>query len=433
MIPILIIMQIALLTCAIKEFIKNPYNFVAIFYLLYFVFYALPGIDYYYDFGLFGKELLDMTILATTEKIVFYNIISFLIVAMFYYGYIQKSNIKNNKQIDYKYDLNISNYYIIRNILIIAIMIIIMQSLINYSGNIFLFFSLSRKSDIYSSEYIRIMSNYIPLILFIIKVQKDLIIFKKIKKNVIFNILLIFLMSISSGQRRQIITNLIFITITIISSKYHKLNLKSFMKKSRSKIIMLGIISIILIPLLWWGRTYSTQLQRGDTITIMPWERRGGVELIFGSSSTGFKTMLLMDRYKEITNLNYGYPIKFFLSTPIPRTLYNDKPKMLVELIEEYFSLKGNPSMFYINELYMSFGIFSIIFSFILGRVMATCYVSNICSDDIFRKIYAVIIISNILMLFKNGVVSFIISCCTFFIMYYCTRRIIFTRKLRSD
>lgn len=425
---ILIICQIIFFLKVIKDFFKNPYDFSSIFCLMYFVFYAFPAWDFYYNWGLFGDEILGYTIIVKESEVMFLNFISFFIICSFYVGY--KVNIKKDDKFhkNSKYLIKYINYKIVRNSLFIVLSLILIKAIIDYGGNIGLFFSMARKDGVYSSEYNRLLSSYLPLVLFILKIQKDVKIYGYIKSNVIFNIILIILVSISLGQRRTIVNNIIFIFISLIIYNRKNINWGKFVKKSRKKIIFLGIMVVMLVPILWWARNYSTQIQRGDIITLMPWERRGGVELIFGSSSTGFKTFILMNSYKEVFNLKYMYPLYFLICSPIPRGIFESKPIMLVELIQNSLNLKGNPSTFYINEMYMTFGIFSIIFSFIFGNILSKIYKKIYYKDDIFNQIYGVIIISNILTLFKNGYIQFFIASVTFSLLYTVFRKIIFVK-----
>ncbi|KAA0565838.1 oligosaccharide repeat unit polymerase [Bacillus sp. CH30_1T] len=411
---LVIFIQVSLLLLAINVFTKKPFDVGTLFVFLFIFFYAIPAWDFYFNGELFLKEILDYHVGYKNESIGLYLIfITTLIMLSFYIGYLFMMKLLGKKdRINNKYNIVYKNYNIVATSLMFFWLGIFLYSLSKYDQSLWLFFSPSRKEGVFESEYISTLYLLIPLTLFILKVLKDFIEVEKVRLTTLYLILPILLIYMTSGQRREIINLIIFIFVFLTHigiekiKKRKKLNETSY---KRSRILQLGVLSILLIPILWWARVLSTQLQRNDLNIIMPWQRRGFMELLFGSSSGGFKTLLLGLEHKEIFGLPWGYSIYFFFTSIVPRSIMEDKPIIINKLWERDFYLKGNPSTFYINEMYINFGVSSIFFSGIFGLVFSYFYNKLYNSRSIIRNVFAFLIFSNVILLFKNGFTQFFI------------------------
>lgn len=407
---IVFIVQIILAIRALRIFYKNPLDFSAIFILLYIVFYTPAYWDYFLKLNMFSNEFLNyFRITGSYSTVTKYNLISVGIMLAFELGYSLKRNVK--RKVVAPYVMNSQNYYLLMNILFFVWLIITVIGFINYGGSIKLFFSPARKT-IYSSGYLISLVVIIPTTLLTLKVIRDLEINKKKNITTFFFILILILTQMSLGQRREIINGVIYITLLLMYANLAKMkdiisNLR--LKIARKKIVLLGIMVSVLVPTLWWGRTYSTQLQRGVTKVIMPWEIRGWFELLFGSSTTGFQTTLILDQFAKAYGDFWLHSIFFMLSIPIPRFIFPNKPMTITKTLQHTLGLEGNLSLFYINDMFFNFGIFCFIVSFLFGLALSHYYNSRLKSNLLIGKIGALILLAQITLLFKNGFAQYLI------------------------
>lgn len=412
---LVICIQLLLLVLALMNIFKKPFDIGTIMVLLYMIFYALPAWDFYFQGDLFLKTIQNYPVGYENDNEGLYLIfVSTLIILAFYIGYllIGKLFCKESK-IKYTYKIDYKKYKLVISGLLTLWFAIFLYSFSNYDQSLLLFFSPSRKEGVFESGYIGTLYLLIPLSLFIIKALKDYINLGKIKVNTLLLVLPVIAIYMTSGQRREILNLLIFLMALLTHLGVEKLQKRKKInstKYKRKKIIQLGVLSVILIPVLWWGRVVFTQLQRNSTDIIMPWNRRGFLELLFGSSSGGFKTLLLGLEHKEFYEIEWGHSIYFFISSIIPRSLMENKPILMNIMWQRDFGLQGNPSTFYINEMYLNFGLLSILISAVFGIVLSFFYNKFYNSKSIVKNVFAYLIFSEVILLYKNGFTQFMIS-----------------------
>ncbi|MDX8289017.1 O-antigen polymerase [Metabacillus indicus] len=412
---LVIIMQIVLLFVGIYFFYRKPFDIGTIMVFLFIIFYAVPAWDFYFDGDYFLKDILQYNVSYEDKSEGLYLIfITTLIMVFFYLGYLSIAIVlqkRSSGKIVYR--INRQSFNSLFAIYGLIWMIIFLYSLNKYGQSILLFFSPSRKDGVFESSYISTFYLLIPLTLFTFKVLKDYVEFGKLKLSTCVYILPIISIYMTSGQRREIINLFIFLVILLTHLGLEKVKKKKIInetKYKRKRLLYLGLTTVILVPILWWARVIFTQLQRNDAYILMPWERRGFVELLFGSSSGGFKTLLLGLEHKQVYGLEWGYSIYFLFTSFIPRELMEDKPIIMNKLWQRDFNLMGNPSTFYINEMFINFGVISIIFSAIFGMILSYLYNKLYFSKSIVQNVMSFFIFSNVILLFKNGFTQFSIN-----------------------
>ena len=413
----LIIIQSILLGTAVYFLIRKPFDIGTIMVILFVVFYAFPAWDLYFGAYLFSDVIVNYRVnIMNKNEIIYLIFVTTLVMISFYLGYLitiyipKKPNYEINKN-----EINTKKYRYIRKTVLLIWMVVFAYSFSRYNQSFFLFFTPSRKEGVFQSTYIASLYKLLPTTYFILQIIKDFYEQSRIKRKTLALVIFPFLAYMTTGQRREIINFFILVATILIhvkvkgrnSSESNKVN---SIKYKRRKIFQLGFISTLLIPVLWWGRVVFSQLQRNSNNIIMPWHRRGFLELLFGSSSGGFKTLLLGLEHKDIFEVPWGYNIYFFIFSFIPREIMSSKPLVINRLWQIDFGLSGNPSTFYINEMYINFGITSIIISLLFGIALSFAFNKLYVSNRLIYNIYSFIIFSNVITLFKNGFIQFIIS-----------------------
>lgn len=425
------ILQFFLLIWAIKIFIHNPLDFSALFIFLYIVFYASAYWDYFFGLGLYSNSLLEhFNVEPNNETVSIFNFYSTFIMIAFEFGYSLKRRSKSIKRINYNYTIKDINFKILSCFMILIWLFITFIGFRNYGGSIKMFFSPARKT-IYTSGYLISLVVIIPTVLLSINVINNQIKNKSNISSIIFIIMLI-ATQMSLGQRREIINGIIFIfllNLTVSYTKIKKYTMKLYTNFMRKKILFLGIFVSILIPLLWWGRTYFTQIQRGDANIIMPWQLRGWFELLFGSSTTGFQTTLIIDNFKSNFGLKWLHSILFIISIAIPRSVFPNKPMTITKTIQFALNDGGNMSLFYINDVYFNFGVLSIIMSFFIGMLISYLYNVSYNSNKLHEKVFSLIMLSQIILLFKNGFAQYFIMIFQYFLVLRLSLKFILKRN----
>lgn len=275
--------------------------------------------------------------------------------------------------------------------------------------SLFEFITPSRKDhDIYLSEYAKYVYIYFPLTLYFMNYLKT----KRMTFVGSFWIAVSLLCALSTYQRRDFIIIFLFVVSTLVvigrDSPLPGLRLRV---ATQMKLVCWGITGVALVPILWWARVWATSRFRGDTETVVPWEVRGFFEIIFGGQATGFPTTLLIVNHQKEEGTQWFYSFLQVVTTPIPRSIWEGKPVLSDIVIEEYYNLAINPSMFFINEVLFNFGPLTIPAVFVFGYAFGMLYKYLITTGSLTRKIVLCILFSNIVTLFKNGFSSFFVMC----------------------
>lgn len=329
---------------------------------------------------------------------------------------------KNNMHIKIGYEKKISSLKITIVGVFVTLLFIILAENANYSIIELILPSRKRVEDVYGSYYLSRMLVMIPAsagILFAL--QK-----RKINLISLFLVLVSLLISAGIGQRRTIITILISFVLSYIfyiqkaEKDNKKCKRKNVIRSIRTKTLLsLGILSL-LGPILWFARSYFTQLfSKNITNVVLPWHLRGFFELFFGSTASGFPTVVLTQEMISHTSIPWAYSLKFLLSSPIPRTIWPDKPMAPESLLMSYYDIVTSPSMFIVSDLLLNFYIFApivaLIFGFIISKFSKFLAKNALFRNDkkiTHRKLYCIIysiLLAQTIVMFKNGIVAFFI------------------------
>ncbi len=396
--------------------------------ILFAVFFTLPAWDLFYGGGYFVHKVADFSVNPTQSDVMKYIVISTTIALLFDFGYFL-----GNRTFAYKVGdsrlLNIKaettynkNSYDLICFLLFSFWLYIMYSAYRTFGrSLLLFIMPSRKKEIYSG-FSSMMQLVIPEVLLALSFVRhwDK---RKIIIPSIFPLLMLLISVSSSDQRREMIHGIIFCGLLILIKYFNILGDKEgvervLKKRPWRKYAITGIaISVALIPLLWYARNYSNQLTRGE-VTVNPFSLHSFTDLIFGSSSTGFDTSLVVDWYDNTYGGLFFHCIRYFTTFWIPRAIFDGKTIQITLLIKLARGDWGNLSLFYINDLYFSFKYLSVIFVPLMGYLLSKIYNRASSSRDIKNVIFSIYIFSQVVLLFKNGVSVFFIRITLFYMIF---------------
>jgi hypothetical protein len=383
-----------LLSIYLFVILKDVYNFTFanVYGILYLVFYFLPGINILYDLDLFEFRLFSYNYKGLgLINMKYYLAISLLVSLAFVSGF--KIIHKKNSLYNTYFKPNIKNSPIIY-LFFILVAFVFISYIFTKSGytDLYLIFLPSRKEGLIESGYVKLIGFLLPTA-FAIYASLN-----KIKLRGIFFIICILIILIS-GQRRFILN--LFIAIAL--SEY------SSFKQISAKVKIIAIISSIsFIPLLWYARSLSTQFQRGvEDLQIT----RSISYLIFGSSSSGFESLLFYKMFESKLDINFGHSVNYLMQVIVPRSMSPNKPSTISYLVREKLGHDGNPSVFYSNEMILNFDFLSITISFLFGLLLAKIF-------NYSDKALSVILLSSIITFFKGGFSYFITEVVFMYICY---------------
>lgn len=432
-----LIINILLIIYCIKRFKRHPLSFDVIIYFMYLIFYYIPLLDYIYSWGMFSNNLLRVNgYVGDIETAIKFNFVSLFIISTFMMGFRIKFVFFRKRQNSKKQTINNvriilkkKKLYYIKIILFITLALVVFSALRNYNYGIRNFFSMARK-EAYTSNIQTTLVTVIPTILLSLEFIEEVITYKRIRPKLFLYALLSIFVTMTRGQRRELINEVIFIALLLIygrSHKYYSLDRNEVNSKIRRYIILLGALVAVLIPATWYLRVYSTQFQYGYKIN--PFQYRGWLELLFGSSSTGFQTSIILDNY----NRDYGLPslasVKLMLSYFIPRAFFNSKAMVLTRYVQQGLGTSGNLSVFYINDVWFNFYYFSPLISLLLGKTISNI-VKNLDDDyNLFRTITKYVAFSKVITLFKNGYTGYFFSFIIFWVIWRIIERLVCIKK----
>lgn len=388
---------------AVLELRLHPWKILPVLVILHILFFFWPFFDFilgfnkleYSYFSYFGLK-------ATVTDAKFYLLVSslsvFIISLTSYFNVVYKLR-KNFIYNGYVWHSNIKVLFVL---LFVCCLVLLASR--NFSGEWFVFFSPARK-DLNISGYERKLLFVAPcLLLYFVRFSRFYTI-----RNFILIVLFSIMVVAILGQRRDIAALLLYSFLLI---KYDSL---SNLKFSRKFQVRAGLFFVTLIPSLWYARSFFTQLGRGGEI-INPLTLRGPLELIFGSSTTGFASFFLQQRHLDSGAIETLHSIKQILGVAIPRSIYPDKLSTIPQVIKLEENDIGNISNFFVNEMFMNFfGLFPI-FIFVFSVAMNTFYKYAKDQGGFLSGTY-LFCFANVILLFKNGWSDYLITVVMFAIL----------------
>lgn len=373
-------------------FYNRPANVVALLQIFNIIFFLLPAINIYYSGEVFSISHI-------------YGIIKFdykFFHILYFYIFILATaivlGVSKTRRISNPIYYSSNKITLLLQFFLITLWLLMIADLFSqYTNSIWNFLLPSRKALLMSGVE-RVLITSIPLALFTYSV-----IFNKSKLRVYLYATMIIASSFVLGQRREILSGLIFIfTLPYIYSSNRKIINKEF----RKTIAIIGLVILILIPLSWYGRVLSTQLQRSGEILVNPTSLRSPLELVFGSFATGYESFLIFEKYTESGVIHRGDSVKYASSALIPRAIYPSKPMHPTQKIKLSLNHEGNISIFFITELFFNFYYFAIPVLFLI--LFLLCRLNNFLIDSyLFISIF---LLSQVAYIFKNGLFQFLPS-----------------------
>ena len=425
---VLILMQAALCARGFFRLKKYVFDLCAYVDIFFFVFFALPAWDLYYGTDLFVHRIADFGVDPSRQTIFYYLAAMTLTAVLFEIGYHigagkTAGEADNQRLIDIKNDVTYFPVtYIVAVSLLLAVWLFAMYYAYKAYGHSLLLFLLpSRKQETYSGV-INMLQLVIPDVILAMSIirnwEKD-----RVLKPSLLPVLMVLVSISSSNQRREMIQGIVFCGLLLLI-KYFKL-LKDrkgaevfLLSKPWRKYAIAGITAVvILIPMLWYARNVSNQMARGG-VTANPFSLHSFAELLFGSSSTGFDTTLVIDQYDRTYGGLFFHTIRFFLGFWIPRAIFPEKVMQITQMIKVSRGDWGNLSTFYVNDLYFSFKWLSVIFTPLFGWLISWAYNRVSGSKRIEDAMVSVYMFSQLVLLFKNGVSVYLVRIVLFLLLF---------------
>lgn len=423
---------------------KNIFSFDAILFFMYLVFYFLPIVDYELSLGFFTDDLLRINGYYYDDSTVSkFTIASYLIMVCLIFGY-RKLTFKSQNsglRVEQSYSIKFGNFQVVKLGLIGVLILLLAIDISNYKYGIQHYFSMARKEFETHSNGIAMLLSLLPVIILCLEYVYEVKTFGKVKKRILFYMALSLIISVTTGQRREIINHFLLILFLYIDSKNYRINekpseqnVKLFQKRAFRLMLIGAIMVVILIPVTWYLRVYSTQLQYGNIVNPF---RRGWVELIFGSSSTGFQTSVILEGFDRKHGIPILNSVWLMVTYFIPRGIFANKAMITTEYVQQVLGTAGNLSTFYINDMWFTFYYFSPVISILFGiffkNVMRPIKQEKDRVYDVVKKIPAYIALSKIITLFKNGFASYFISMVLFYIIWMLCRMLVTQRIVARE
>ncbi|WP_395308259.1 hypothetical protein V4U86_23370 [Mycobacterium sp. AMU20-3851] len=220
----------------------------------------------------------------------------------------------------------------------------------------------------------------------------------------------------STHQRRELVTTaLLLLSLGMflgplrdqLRGRVSRLDPSKNLRQMRMMIVVVLLAGLLLVPLLWYARVYFTNWGEGDEVNVF--EIRSFTDILFGSPSTGFPTLVYIQDFVSNFGTDPLYLLAYPLTIFIPRALWESKPLDLDSILESQYWLMENPSSFWFGEMYYGLGylapLATLILAFLLYRFCLKCQFA----PNIWYRTMGAILFMQCVTLFKNGVTVFII------------------------
>lgn len=392
------------LALAIEIFRRDPLNLVIPLAGMHFMFYFFPFFDYTSDFPSLDYQLSLYFGLAIERSEALYYLLH---MSTLFLVFLAASLFTFKRPLNQMYQTKISNIAAKKILLTILLVLLIAAAYAKFNGSLLLFFTPARK-PLELSGYHRKLLVILPMIIAFLHLYQK----RSFLGFVAFTVLMLPVLSIL-GQRREIV---VFILFAAMVNYKHLLNTRKIVLRFYT---MVSAAVFVAVPVSWYARAYSTQLLRGG-FEVNPLTIRSPVELIFGSSTTGFESIFLQLRHWELGNIEFAHSFLMLISAPIPRAIWPDKIMSIPQTIKLHEQDIGNISSFFLNEFTFSFGIALsylavIVFAWLLQKI------NSLRSRRPLSDLIFIFAFANSILLFKNGWSDFLITACLFTVITYLT------------
>ena len=252
-----------------------------------------------------------------------------------------------------------------------------------------------------TSGYIYAMMMSLPLVLMIMyswrKTRSNLVL-------MVFTVLAI-LTCLTTHQRREIVTALLAVAGVFAVMPKGSTAIGAIHRRQRRIVIVGLLIGLLAVPGFWYARIYATNLERG--LKVNPFEIRSVSELLMGSPATQFPIFVVIRDRVAASGIHPLFLPAQIVSTPIPRSMWPNKPTDLDTILQTQYQLSENPSVFWTGDLYYGFGVFSVFVAALLGYLFTYVHGRATLSPKPFFRSQSILLLMMSVTLFKNGLYQF--------------------------
>lgn len=274
------------------------------------------------------------------------------------------------------------------------------------------------KADVYGSYYFLYFAIYGPLAIGAAQCLRA----QRLGVSPALCFLMSILIALGAAQRRNVLVVVLFVVALYFfvrsSGVVPATNVAGGRRPARgarppvSRVAMAcaGAACLVLGPILWWLRNYFTGMADPLQELVAPWQRKGFMELFFGSAGAGFPTLLLVKEWVDSDGVQWGVSLLATVCIFIPRELWHDKPQGAEALLQQRFGLVTMPSTFLINELYLNAGLFALPLAALVGRTLSGVQAWCVARDTARSRLVLAAMFANSITLFKNGLGPFAVN-----------------------
>lgn len=274
------------------------------------------------------------------------------------------------------------------------------------------------KADVYGSFYFLYFAVYGPLAIGATLCLRA----RRLRVSSALCFLLSVLIALGAAQRRNILVVILFVVALYFAvrgsqgmsaasrASGNRPAHRGRRPVSRLTMACIGVACLTLGPILWWLRNYFTGMADPLQELVAPWQRKGFVELFFGSAGAGFPTLLLVKEWISSDGVQWGVSLLATVCVFIPRELWHNKPQGAEALLQQRFGLVTMPSTFLLNELYLNAGLFALPLAALVGRGLSGIHGWCIARDTPRSRLVLAAMFANSITLFKNGLGPFTIN-----------------------
>lgn len=179
-------------------------------------------------------------------------------------------------------------------------------------------------------------------------------------------------------------------------------------RAARSRLVLALSLTTVAAVGLWWGRAASNQLAQGRAIALPTLGIERSAALVFGSPATGYPTFLALQDYIDIQGHEYFYMGRQAVASLVPRAVWPEKPENVAGKLVSQLALETNPSLFLLNEFWLSAGYGALLAALLFGGFVSACMTWMLVKGGTYWWTVAGILTGGVVSLFKDGLAVFV-------------------------
>lgn len=404
--------------------VARPLNVAFFLCLLQGIFYLLPGAMYFYAKPAFLDYTFDLLKSPYLEPIVINDVLwpltlSLTLLLGAIIGSFTRYRRSERKELSggcTRLARKSKSWTSIAIVIMMVPYVIVLGTVLIPEGNtlgLLVLPSQTDKHSVYGSHYTLHFLTQWPLVVAVVA----LIRYKTPPTILVWGLILVVcMMALGSGQRIRFVV--IFLTLIFLYI-WRRITTERIYEgpgqpkwQSQRAFLRIQIVGVLvatatLVPVLWWARNVANQLREHGSIVHSPFEAKGLLEALFGSPANGFPAFGMVREYAFHVGVNYGYVITDIVTMAVPRAIWPEKPVVMDVHLREMLELNTSPSIFLVNELWLSFGVLSIVISFALAAGLARFCTVVQAQGGYLAGAVLVFLCGLSPILFKNGIVIF--------------------------